>query len=130
MANEAEHKSAASLARRKEDLVTRGALFRSELSNAQQAVKTHLRAESLIQSAISHVAMAVFAAFRNRSSAGVGLPAILPLLVGGISALSRKSLLKPLLKIGLVLAGVGAIIGMLARKKKTVDMRRNARSAG
>jgi hypothetical protein len=126
MANEAELKSAISISRRKEDLLAQGALLRSGLSSAQNVVRVRLRPESLVQSAISHVAMALYAAFKSRTSlAGVGLPTLLPLLIGGVSALSKKALLKPALRVGLVLATVGAIIGMMAKRKKTADIKRD-----
>lgn len=129
MANQAELESALSLLRRKQDLVAQGALLRSGLRNAQHVVKTRLGAESLVRSTITQVAMAVLATFKSRAGlTTVGLPAILPLLVGGVSALSRSALLKPVLRIGLGLVAAGAIVAMVAKRKKKAGIKRDPAS--
>lgn len=131
MANQAQLESALSLIRRKQDLVAQGALLRSGLSSAQKVVKERLAAESLIRSTISQVAMAAFAVFKSRTGlTGAGLPTILPLLIGGVSALSRKALLKPVLRIGLGLFAVGAIITVMAKRKKNTALRRGEPGRG
>src|SRR3990167_3118223 len=125
MANQSKFEAAVALMRRKEVLVAEGAVLRSGLSSAQQGVKTRLGAESLVRSTITQVAMAVFAAFKSRAGlASVGLPAILPLLVGGVSAFSRSALFKPVLRIGLGLLAVGAVVGIVAKRKKAAAIKR------
>ncbi len=110
-----------SLAQRKAQLVEEGAAYRSGISQATQAIKASLRAESLVRNALGYLAMIGFGLLkRHTGAASGGLQTMLPLLLGGISALKRKSWLKSLLRSALIAGAVGTAVSMVARKKKAV----------
>ncbi|HCE09333.1 MAG TPA: hypothetical protein DEQ40_12170 [Oxalobacteraceae bacterium] len=52
----------------------------------------------------------LYAAFKRRTeTAGATLQTLLPLVVGGVSALSRRSLLKPALRLALLMGTVALL---------------------
>lgn len=102
-----------SLAERKKKLVAQGASFRAAVSDSKHAVKANLRPATLAKSALSHIAMSALSVFKNRK--GIGL---LPILAGGVSALSKRALLKPVLGGALILGAVGAAATYISKKKK------------
>lgn len=119
MANEAQLNAHTSIAQRKAQLVAEGKVFRTRISSAKEAVKAGVQAESLTKAAISHIAAAAFALIGSRGGIpGVNLQTVVPLLVGGISALSKKALLKPVLAGAVVLGSLGAVASYVIRKKK------------
>jgi hypothetical protein len=105
---------------RKKELIAQGAAFRTQLIDAKNGVHAGLRPDTLSKGAMNHIAMAVIDAFKNGSAAriaGANLSTVLPLVVTGISALSKSSLLKPVMR-GVVIAGAAAAVAMLVLKKK------------
>ena len=118
MANQAERKPD-SLAQRKAQLVAQGAAYRSGISAAQHSVKADLSVDELAKSALSHVVSAVYAAFKSRTGiAGANLQTLLPLVIGGVSALSKRSLLKPVMRGALVLGAVATAVAFVVKKRK------------
>jgi len=109
----------ASLAQRKTQLVEEGAAYRSGIGEATQAIKASLRAESLARNALGYLATIGFGLLKRRTGvASGGLQTMLPLLIGGISALKRTPWLKSLLRSTLIAGTVGTVVSMVARKKK------------
>jgi hypothetical protein len=106
-----------SIEERKKKLIAQGGAFRAQVIDAKQDVHAGLRPDSLLKGTFSHIA----ATLRNRhvvQIAGANLSTVLPLLVSGISALSKGSLKKPVMR-AVVIAGVaGAIATLLIAKKK------------
>ncbi|HSY26388.1 MAG TPA: hypothetical protein VK832_02710 [Burkholderiaceae bacterium] len=107
---------------RKELLITQGARYRSGILISKEKVVSGLRAETLARSVIKQIGLAAFAAWRDRSGlTGGGLPAILPLVIGGVSSLWRQPKLKPLIR-GVVIAGtVASAYALFAKFKKTSE---------
>jgi hypothetical protein len=105
---------------RKQKLIAQGEAFRAQVIQAKYDAHEGLHPESLARGAIDHITTVAIAAFRNGGAAriaGLSLPTILPLLASGVSTLSRRRLLKPIM--GTVLAaGVAGAAGMLIFKMK------------
>lgn len=118
MSNHREYEARLPLARRKEILLVQGAVYRAGLSEAKQVVQEKLQAESLAQNVIRSLAVAAFAAFKSRGSlGGIGLRTVIPLVVGGFSAISKKGRLKQVLR-GVAVAGVvGIAAGFMVKRK-------------
>ncbi|RJG07550.1 hypothetical protein D3870_17510 [Noviherbaspirillum cavernae] len=119
--NRADRKMALSPAERKQLLIAQGAAFRSEITRSRQIARAGLRPESLASDAFNHLASTAMAAFGGRSGAGfagLDLPTILPLVVSGIAALSKRSLLKPLAGGALAIGLLGAVATFVLRKRK------------
>jgi hypothetical protein len=115
---------------RKRMLIAQGEAFRAQAMQAKHEAHAGLHPESLARGAIDHVTTAAIAAFKNGSAAriaGMSLPTILPFLASGVSALSRRRLLKPgsLKPIvrTVVVAGVAGAAAMLVLKKKKAGNR-------
>lgn len=107
---------------RKQLLITQGAMYRSGILSSKEKVVSGLRAESLAKSAIKQIGLAAFAVWRGRSGlTAAGLPAILPLVVGGISKLWQQPKLKPVARGALIAGAVASAIVVISklRKKKT-----------
>src|ERR1035437_4003493 len=123
MTNEGNIKSPESIARRKEFLLAQGVVYRSGLRLAQSDVRASLHPGSLLQSAVTNIAMFGYAAMKSRVQLS-GLRTVLPLLIGGITAISRKALIKPLLGGALILGAVGAIANVVIKQKKARKLKR------
>ena len=118
MANQAQHQPNA-LAQHKAQLVAQGAAYRSSVKAAQHAIKADLTVGELTRSALSHVASAAYAALKSRTGiAGINVQTLLPLVIGGVSALSKRSLLKPALRVALLLGAVATVVAVVAKNKK------------
>lgn len=107
---------------RKKQLIAEGAVYRAEVLLAKQAAEDSLRPDTLARSMLHQVTAAAISAFRGGSVAGlpgVNLQTLLPIVMGGISALSkRKSLVKTLVR-GAAVAGTAAgVVALVSRKKK------------
>jgi len=109
---------------RKRQLIAQGAIYRAEVLLAKQAAEESLRPDTLARSVLQQGAAAVIAAFRggigggSGALPGVNLQTLLPLLMGGLSALSkRKSLLKTIVR-GAAFAGTAASLAALVTRKK------------
>lgn len=126
MANHGQHQSLL-LAQHKAQLVAQGAAYRSSIRAAQHAIRADLSVDALTRSAISHVASTAFAAFKSRTGiAGVNVQTLLPLVIGGVSALSKRSLLKPVLRVTLLLGAAAGALALVAKKRKA-NQRRDER---
>src|SRR4051812_14053921 len=120
MPNDVQPTTPASLAQRKEKLIAQGAAFRAQVIHSKDGVQASLRPESLAKQAIDHVMTTAMAALRNGSAArmaGIDLPTLLPLVTAAWSALSKRSLPKPVIRAAVILAAAGAV-GMLVLKMK------------
>lgn len=112
-------KSAVSLEERKRTLLAEGALFRARIIQARGTVSAGLSAESLAKGMLSRV-VGTFSSLLSGAFAGKisNLQTLSPLLFGGISLLSRRSLRKPLLY-GLVISASAACAYYLARGRRS-----------
>jgi hypothetical protein len=107
---------------RKRQLIAQGAVYRAEILLAKQAAEDSLRPDTLARSVLHQAAGALIAAFRGGNIGGlpgVNVQTLLPLVMGAVSALSkRKSLLKTIVR-GAVVAGTAAgVVALVSRKKK------------
>lgn len=107
---------------RKRQLIAQGAVYRAEILLAKQAAEDSLRPDTLARSVLHQAAGALIGAFRGGNLGGlpgVNLQTLLPLVMGAISALSkRKSLLKTIVR-GAAVAGTAAgVVALVSRKKK------------
>lgn len=110
--------------RRKAQLVAQGADYRSGIKAAEHSIAADLRPGKLAKGVLTHVASAAVAAFRMRSqSGGVKLQTLLPLVVSTVSALSKRALLKPVLRVAIPL---GAVAYVWAARKRKENARSNA----
>ncbi|HCE08825.1 MAG TPA: hypothetical protein DIT28_07675 [Oxalobacteraceae bacterium] len=126
MANQAQHQANA-LAQQKAQLVAQGAAYRSSVRAAQLAIKADLSVDALTRSALGHVVSAAYAAFRSRTGiAGANLQTLLPLVIGGVSALSKRSLLRPVLRVALLLGAAATVVAVVAKRKTTKQGRHDA----
>ncbi len=112
---------------RKQLLITQGAMYRSGVASSKEKVVHGLRADSLVRSALKQVGLAALMAWRTRSSvaAATGMPAILPIVAGGIARAWRERNWKPILR-GLLVAGAmagatAAFVGYNRRKQATEE---------
>lgn len=112
------------LAQKKERLLLQCRAYRIAVTHSKQVVSAHLGAEEIAKTAVGMVssraqsALANFSGlldFRNLSAAKV--QRLLPLVISGVSLLSRRSLLKPVLRGAAVVGAVGAGLYFYSRKK-------------
>lgn len=114
--------SGLSSADRKEILVAQGAAYRDGIRHSRNNVRDKLHVEALAKGAINHIIMGAYTAFKTGAALkGGNMKMALPLVLAGISALSKKSLLKPI-------AGGAAVLGIVGVIVRLV-MKRNARRA-
>ena len=106
------------LEERKRKLLAEGALFRIGIMQARGTVRANLNAESLAKGAFNRIVGAVSSTFSGALSGkgGSNLQSLSPLLIGGISLLSKRYLRKPLLY-GAVISAGGAFAYYLTRRK-------------
>lgn len=107
---------------RKRQLIAQGAVYRAEILLARQSAEDSLRPDTLARSVLHQAAGALIGAFRRGNIGGlpgVNLQTLLPIVMGAISALSkRKSLLKTVVR-GAAVAGTAAgLVALVSRKKK------------
>ena len=107
---------------RKRQLIAQGAVYRAEILIAKQAAEDSLRPDTLARNVLHQAAGALIGAFRNRNMGGlpgVNLQTLLPIIMGGVSALAkRKSLLKTVVRGAAVAGTVAGVVALVARKKK------------
>jgi hypothetical protein len=124
MTNEARRNALLPVADRKKMLIAQGAVFRAQIMNAKEITHASLRPDSLARSALNHVGLAALAAIKGRSGpsgpsiAGIDVRSILPLLLSGISMLSKNSSLKPAMRGALAAGAVGIAAAVVWQKKK------------
>jgi hypothetical protein len=108
---------------RKKQLIAQGAVYRADVMLAKHEVAAGLRPESIAKSALQQALLIGFAAFKARNLAGLpglNLQMILPLAMGGISALwKNKRLLKIVLRGAIVVGGVAGAVRLFSKKRET-----------
>jgi hypothetical protein len=106
---------------RKKQLIAQGALYRAEILVARENVEESLRPDSLARGMLNHAASTAVALFSNKTGAPAGrnLQSILPLVMSGISVVSKKTGLKPMLRGVLVAALTAGAAAFFARKEGT-----------
>jgi hypothetical protein len=129
MRNPVQHLRTASLSERKQQLIAQGEAFRAEIVGARNHMRLSLRPEALAKGAITQIAAAGAAAFKNGGAANVAanlaaldVQTILPLVTAGVSALSRMSksgFLKPVMRTIVVLGAAGTAVAMIIKWKKS-----------
>lgn len=118
MFNDKTLNSAKYLADRKNILVNEGAKYRAEIMMARHAVVAGLSTESLAKSLVDQAINFAYSGLGTILASKIGHGrTVLPLLVGGFSFLSRKAVLKPLVK-GVMLAVVVGVIAKFFMRKK------------
>jgi len=118
---------------RKRKVLAQGALYRMGVMEARTVVRENLSAESLAKGAMSRVAglasslvgggkamQSLKSLKALTSGAGINLQSVTPLLLTGVSILSRRWLRKPLLYGGVITA-VGGLAYYLTRRRAEGD---------
>ncbi len=121
MPDTTQHTTVSLLAQRKKTLIAQGASYRLGITDSKTAVRENLHPDVLARNAISHLGATASAAFDNifrlkNFNAG-NLKILLPLITGGFSLLSKRGLVRPLLR-GTVMLAVAGTIGYFVFKKK------------
>lgn len=110
---------------RKKQLIAQGAIYRAEAMLAKQAVQESLKPEAMAKSALHQAMLIGMAALNARNIAGlpgINLQRILPLLMGGVSALSQnKPLVKTVLRGAAVAGSVAGLVRLFMKKNKRSD---------
>lgn len=109
-----------SRAERKQMLLQEGAAFRAQMVISRDIVRHNLSAKSLtthLMTRVTGMASSIFSKSANIKTSN--LPALIPLLVTGISLVSRRYGRKPLLLGGAVIAAIGAAICVSSKKSNT-----------
>ena len=112
-------KSEMTVEERKRLLLAEGALLRIGIMDARSVVRGNLNPESLAKGALNRVVGAAYSTFGGAFSSG-NLQALSPLLIGGISLLTKRYLRKPLMYGG-VISAVASLAYYLSKKKKRSD---------
>lgn len=110
-----------SIAERKEKLIAEGALYRTAVLQSKHVLQAGLQPASLARHVLNQIVMAACQLFMGGGAGAKNLhvQTLLPVLLGGISALSRKSLWKPIVR-GAVLLGVAGVVArFMARKNES-----------
>lgn len=110
--------TAQSLAQRKQQLIDEGAQFRQGISQSRHLVRNSLAPASLARNVIGHLFGALGAGAGGFSLQGLNLQKVLPLAIGGLSFLSRRALLKPALKAGMVIGAIAGIAALVRRGRR------------
>lgn len=114
MRNERSPSGSPAEAERKKELIARGAAFRAGIVKSRDGIYTSLRPETIARSAIGQIRATLLAAMTGGGAAapsGADLQAMLPLLISGISSLSKmRSLRKPLAR-GAAIVGAACAAG-------------------
>jgi hypothetical protein len=104
---------------RKQLLITQGAMYRSGIAASKEKVVQGLRADSLARTALKQVGLAALSAWRTRSGlAATGMPALLPVVLGGIAKAWREQSWKPIVR-GVLIAGTVASAAALFLRYKS-----------
>lgn len=114
----------ASIELRKQLLITQGAMYRSGIKSSKEKMVAGLHGDTLARSALKQVGMVALSAWRNRSGLATSLPAVVPVVLGGISKLWKQPKVKPVLR-GVAIAGaVASAVVLLAKwsRKKVQAM--------
>lgn len=116
---------------RKRKVLAQGALYRLGVMEAREVVRENLSAESLAKTALNrvfHAATSVFGGGKSlqslkslkslSSASGVNMQTVTPLLLTGVSLLSKRWLRKPLMYGG-ILSAVGGLAYYLSRRRSS-----------
>ncbi|MDQ7968122.1 MAG: hypothetical protein REI95_00625 [Oxalicibacterium faecigallinarum] len=114
------------LAQQKERLILQCRAYRAGLGQSRNVVRSNLGREALAKTALSLVGARAHSALSNVSdlinlSGGLSLAKIqrmAPYVLSGITFLSRRSVLKPVLRGAALVAALGAGLYFFSKKKK------------
>ena len=112
---------------RKQLLITQGAMYRSGLAVSKQKVVNGLQADSLARTMLKQLGLAALSAWRTRSGiTATGMPALLPVVLSGISKAWRQQSWKPIVR-GVLIAGtVASVVALFVRYKAKSVARQEA----
>jgi hypothetical protein len=112
------------LAQHKERLLLQCRAYRVAIGQSRRTVRAHLGADVIAKTAVGLVSSRAQSALANfsdlfdfRNLSGAKLQRLLPLVVSGVSLLSRRSLLKPVLRGAAVVGAAGAGLYFYSRRK-------------
>lgn len=131
MSNPESSEPVETMAQHKERLILQCRAYRAGIGQSRKVVRAHLGRDALAKTALGLVSARAQSAFANVSdlinlSGGMSiakLQRLAPFVLSGISILSRRSLLKPILRGTAVVGAVGAGLYFFSRKKKTPPAR-------
>ena len=99
--------------------------YRVAIGEARNVVRENLGADAIAKTAIGLVSVRAQSAFANvadlfdlKSLSGEKLRRLLPLVVSGVSLLTKRSVLRPILRGALVVGSAGTALYFLSKKKK------------
>ncbi|KAF3996911.1 hypothetical protein [Glaciimonas immobilis] len=109
-----------SLAERKQHLLREGAKFRAEIVLCRGVVRSNMSGDSFTKGVLGRVAGTAFAMLTKKSSlfTVARLQTLAPLLMTGVSMLSKRRIPKPLLLGGALIAAASAAAYFSKRPKK------------
>jgi hypothetical protein len=112
-----------SLAERKRQLLQEGAVFRAEMIRCRDVVSSNMNGGSLTQSLFGRVAGMVYSTIAKHPGLfnASRLQSLAPLLVTGVSLLSKRALRKSLIVGSILIGAVGAATYFSSRNNKAVD---------
>lgn len=112
-------------AQRKARLVQQCREYRAGIGRSRTIVRSHLGVDGLAKTAVGLVSSRAQSALINfsdmfdlKSISGAKLQRMLPLLVSGVSLLTRRSLWKPMLRGAVAVGTVAATVYFFSRKEK------------
>jgi len=108
---------------RKKQLIAQGALFRNHIIESRQVVQTHLHPGIIVKGAIEQVVKNVIP-FKGITGANIDFQRFLPLLFSVGSFLSKKSLLKPVLRGSLAIGSIAMLSALgvsIFQKRKSKE---------
>jgi hypothetical protein len=104
---------------RKQQLIAQAAACRSGVGKAQQQVRDSLQLKSLAGKAVGPLVLGAFAVATSKKGGLVAnrVQTLLPLIVSGMSMLSKKISFKPKLRTAAAIGVVATIAAVLAKRK-------------
>lgn len=117
------NQAARALNERKEALIERGLQCRMSVVNSRRAVHASLKGDAIARSAFSHLSGNAAGLLGNylKVVGGSNRKLLLSLAMSGVSLLSRKGLIKPVLRGALLLGAVGAAFAWWQGKGRRKD---------
>lgn len=113
------------LAEQKERLILQCRAYRIAVGNARHAVREQLGPDAIAKTAVGMVSARAQSALANfsdlfdlRTLSGAKLQKLLPLVVSGVSLISRRALWRPVLRGAAVVGAAGAGLYFYSRRKK------------
>ncbi|GGI55010.1 hypothetical protein [Oxalicibacterium solurbis] len=113
------------LAEQKERLILQCRAYRIAVGNAKSVVRANMGPDAIAKTAVGMVSARAQSALANfsdlldfRSLSGAKLQKLLPLVISGVSLLSRRSLWKPVLRGAAVVGAAGAGLYLFSRRRK------------